>query len=149
MKSHTLLSAIFGAKTPTEGLEAIRAEFASENDSLKASLAEANARAEKAEKELAELHAKVQADKLQARKDTLVAKLGTEPGEAAFKSSKSMTDEDFESFCSVLFTSREQEAKSPAFQEQGTPTTAKPEHLEQSAQSAIADIFKAKYGEPK
>lgn len=106
--------------TAEELLEAANAE----NDELKAKLASvedliAKAEAEKEAAEKAALEAK-----LNARKEKVVAAVGTDRADGLLAATESLTDEQFEAVVSSLAVSASAEAKSKMFVEQGAAVEA-------------------------
>lgn len=103
--------------------ETLHAEDEATIAELKAKLEEASATLDlmKAEKEAAV--AEALAAKLEARKEKIVATLGTERAEALLKATEGMDDAAFEAVATALGVSIEEEAKSLLFSETGVDAT--------------------------
>jgi hypothetical protein len=132
-------------------LEAIKAEFEVEKASYHASLAEVSAKLEAAHAELAaiaaekaELVATAAAAKLAARKEKIVAAIGTEKADALMVATGSLDDAAFEAVVSAMTGSMDAEAKSSLFTEVGV--TAEADAAKVVEESAEMRILKKTYG---
>lgn len=133
-----------------ETAEAMVAQAEEQAASLSAQLAEANAKLNAATEALtvaaaekAAAEAEALAQKLAARKEKVVAAIGTERADALLKVTENMDDAAFEAVVSALGVSAETEANSALFKEVGASGEA---DASQVVESAEMRILKQKYG---
>jgi len=100
----------------------------------------------KAAKEKMEADAK--SAKMSARKEKIVAAVGTDKSEALFTATESLADEQFEAVVGAMSANIDKEAASPAFTEQGVGHSADASKVVAEAeQSTIEAKLRAKYAQ--
>lgn len=131
-------------------LDAIKAEFGVQLDAANAALAELTGKYEVATAQLAaiaaekaELVANAAAAKLAARKEKIVAAIGTEKSDALMTATEGLDDAQFNAVVSAMAGSVEAEAKTDLFKEVGV--TADADASKVTEESAEMQILKKKY----
>lgn len=114
----------------TAEFSAMVAQLASQTEQLsaiQAQLAEAQALLAAVEDAKATLVADAKAAKLAARKESIVAAVGTSRADALMTATESLDEVQFTAVVSAMAMSFEAEAESPMFKESGVAAEAKPE----------------------
>lgn len=131
-------------------LDAIKAEFGTQLEQATAALAEMTSKFEAAqaalaavEAEKAEMLAKAAEAKLTARKEKVVAAIGTDKADALMAATVDMDDAQFTTVVSALAGSVEAEAKTDLFVEQGVAAEADAAKVVE--ESPEMKIIRAKY----
>lgn len=124
--------------------EAAMLEAAEKITSLEAALAEANAALEAANADKAQAVVDAAALKAAARKEKVIAAVGTERAPALLTVTEGMEDAAFDAVLSALSTGAKAEAESPLFTEVGVDAQADTAKVVES-ESAEMKILKAKY----
>ena len=139
--------------------DTFKAEAAAEVSDLAAKLEEALTAVRSLETERDEIAARLQAAadaaaqaaaeataaKLAARKEKIVAAVGTARADAVFAAVEGMEDAQFEAVLSVMTAAGSTEAQSPMFNEQGASLDADPAAVG-SGESKEMQILRARYG---
>lgn len=130
------------AEALLENAEAVLVARTAELDAALARVKELEASTVDAEAAAAAAEAEALARKLAARKEKVVAAIGTERADALLKVTEGMDDAAFEAVASALGVSAAAEADSPLFKEVGADAQADASKVEESAEMKI---LKAKY----
>lgn len=136
----------------TDQLAGYNERFAAQAAELEAALREL-AETKAALTAIQEANAKAAADtlaaKLAARKEAIVAALGTERADAFMAATKDMPDEQFKTVMAAMALNAEAEANKPEFTEVGVDAQADVNALQaEAASNGTAAILKAKYQQP-
>jgi peptidoglycan hydrolase CwlO-like protein len=153
MKKEDNLQPNAAVETNTAQLAELQAALASQSEALEAvtgKLAEMQSKFEGAQAALdaveatkAALVADAKAVRLQARKDAIVASVGTDKADALLAATDLLDDVSFKAVVNAMAVSFEKEAATPLFKEVGLSAEASaPDVVEESAE---AKLLKAKY----
>lgn len=132
-------------------LDAMKAEFDGVKAGFESVIAELTGKLEAAEAALAavaaekaELVAKAAAVKLAARKEKVIAAIGTDRADALMAATEGLDDAQFSAVVSAMAVATDAETKSPLFNEVGV--TAEADAAAVVEESVEARILKQKYG---
>jgi hypothetical protein len=135
----------------SEELQAEMANLKAQAEAATSALAEMTAKLEAAHADLsklvaekAEMAATAAAVKLAARKEKVIAAIGTERADALMAATEGLDDAQFAAVVSAMSVATDAEAKSPLFSEVGV--TAEADAAKVVEESAEARILKQKYG---